>query len=136
MKIVSMPFSFRGEGYLGKIYRPYLKILTKSPYIDRWIPIEIIVDTGADYTLFPKRYASLLRIDIKRDCYLAGTYGVGGVEGVYLCKNIVRIKINNWEQLIPVGFLQRDDIPGLLGRLDCLEKLDLVMKDFKITLEK
>ena len=135
MKIVSMPFSFRGEGYLGKIYRPYLKILTKSPYIDRWIPIETIVDTGADYTLLPKRYASLLRLDIKRDCRFAATFGVGGEEGVYLCKNVVRIKINDWDQPIPVGFLQRDNIPALLGRLDCLEKLGLVMKDFTTILE-
>jgi len=47
----------------------------------------------------------------------------------------VRIKIDKWEETIPVGILGRNDLPGLLGRLDCLEKLGLVMRDFTTTLE-
>lgn len=136
MRIISTPFQFRGRGYLGNVYRPYLKILTSSQFIDEWIPIEVIVDTGADYTLLPKSYAQILLIDLHKDCFLDKTFGVGGQEGVYLYKSGVKVKINNWNSNIPVGFLDRNDVPALLGRLDCLEILGLVMKDRNTTLEE
>lgn len=136
MRIISAPFSFKGKGYLGEIYRPYIPVLITSKNIDEWIPTEVVVDTGADYTLLPKKYAQLLSIDLLKDCYPQETSGVGGKEKVYLCKKVVRVKIGNWEELIPVGFLSRDDIPGLLGRLACLEILELRMKKFITILEK
>lgn len=133
MKLVSSPFGFRGEGYLGKIYRPYLVIGITSKKIKEWVPLEVLVDTGADYTLFPQRYTGLLGIDIKNDCRAEKTHGVGGEETIYLCKEKVMIKIGSFEKTIPVGFLSRNNIPALLGRLQALEVLQLTMKD-KITI--
>lgn len=132
MKILSSPFSFRGDGYLGKIYRPYIQILISSNKINEWIPAEMIVDTGADYTLFPKRYAQLLGINLHKDCKLEETQGVGGKETIYLCKKNILIKIGVLKKQIPAGFLNRDNIPSLLGRLQTLEMLTLTMKN-KIT---
>lgn len=132
MKILSSPFSFKGDGYLGKIYRPYVQVLISSDKIDVWIPTEMIVDTGADHTLFPKRYAAILGINLNKDCRLEKTQGVGGQEKIYLCKKGVFIKIGKFKKEIPVGFLNRDNIPSLLGRLQVLEVLTLNMKD-KIT---
>lgn len=71
-----------------------------------------------------------------KDCIPQETSGVGGKERVYLCKGVVRIKIGKWEEAIPIGILDRNDIPGLLGRLDCLDKLGLMMKDLTTILEK
>lgn len=136
MKLLSSPFTFKGEGYLGKIYRPYIQISVTSQRIDEWIPIEILVDTGADYTLFPKRYAQLLVIDLQSECKIDKTHGVGGQEIIYLCKRSVRIKIGHFEKIVPVGFLDRDNIPALLGRLETLEILKFTMEDKVITLEK
>lgn len=136
MRLLSAPFSFKGFGYLGTIYRPYIKVSITSKNIDEWIPMEMIVDSGADYTLLPKRYAQLLAIDFTKDCLPQQTSGVGGKEKVYLCKRVISIKIGNWQETIPVGILIRNDIPALLGRLGCLENLGLVMKDFTIILEK
>ena len=135
MKILSSPFSFKGDGYLGKIYRPYIQILITSNKIDEWIPTEMIVDTGADYTLFPKRYAGILGINLNKDCKLEKTQGVGGQEKIYLCKRGVLIKIGEFKREIPVGFLNRDNIPSLLGRLQALEVLILNMKDKTTQLE-
>lgn len=129
MKIISSPFSFRGKSCLGRIYRPYLQIFLSSVKINEWIPVEILVDTGADYSLFPKRYAGLLGIDPKEECFYESTYGVGGKEGIYLYKKGVQIKIGSFKKRIPVGFLGRDDVPPLLGRLGCLEILTLIMKN-------
>ncbi len=136
MLIASTPFSFKGQGYLGKIYRPYISVLITSERIDEWIPTEMIVDSGADYTLLPRKYAQILSVNLLKDAYIQETSGVGGKERVYLCKNIMRLKIGSWEKVIPVGFLSRDDIPGLLGRLACLEALKLTMVDLKTILEK
>ena len=135
MKILSSPFSFRGNSHLGNIYRPYVQLLISSDKIDEWIPVEMIVDTGADYSLFPKRYAELLGVNLEKECFLQTTYGVGGKERIYLYKKGVWIKTENWKERIPLGFLSRDDVPPLLGRLKCLEDLTLVMKKHITTLE-
>ncbi len=135
MKLVSSPFKERGQSYLGKIYRPYIEILITSKKIDEWIPIEILIDTGADYTLLPKRYAELLGINLQRDCYQDKTLGVGGQEKIYLYKKGITVKIASFKRKIPVGFLNRDNVPPLLGRLGCLEVLTLIMKDKIATLE-
>lgn len=136
MRLVSSPFSFRGKGYLGKIYRPYLVIGISSKKIKEWIPLEVLVDTGADYTLFPQRYTGLLGIDIKNDCRLEKTYGIGGGETIHLCKDKAMIKIGSFEKTIPVGFLSRNNVPALLGRLGAVETLELVMKDRVTTFSK
>lgn len=135
MKLSSSPFSFRGEGYLGKIYRPYIEVLISSLKIKEWIPVEMIVDTGADYTLLPKRYAELLNISVLKECRLEKTYGVGGQETIYLCKKLVKMRISKFNSVIAVGFLDRDNIPALLGRLGAIEALTLIMKNQITTLE-
>lgn len=135
MKILSSPFSFRGSSYLGNIYRPYVQLLISSDKIDEWIPIEMIVDTGADYSLFPKRYAGLLGINAEKECFAQTTYGVGGKEGIYLYKKGIKIKVGNWQERIPLGFLSRNDVPPLLGRLKCLEDLTLIMRKHTTILE-
>ncbi len=136
MKLLSSPFGFRGEGYIGKIYRPYIQVLISSKNIDDFIPVEFLVDTGADYTLLPKSYADLFRIDVIRDCKLDNTRGIGGTERIYLCKSLVIIQIGSFKKIIPVGFLERSDIPPLLGRLDAIESIVLVMKNKTTILEK
>ena len=136
MKILSAPFSFKGESYLGKIYRPYVQVFIGSNNIGELIPLEMIIDTGADYTLLPKRYAQLLNINLEWDCIIDKAYGVGGREITYLCRECVYIKIENFKKVIPVGVLNQDDIPALLGRLQALEILKLTMEKMIITLEK
>lgn len=136
MRLLSSPFDFRGEGYLGKIYRPYIQVLLTSKNIDELIPVEVLVDTGADYTLLPKKYADLLGINLLKECRLDRTHGIGGVEKIYLCQNLITLKINDFKKIIPVGFLDRDSIPPLLGRLEALEVLVLIMKNKMTILEK
>lgn len=95
--------------------------------------MEMIIDSGADYTLFPKRFSEILGVDLDKDCEIEDTKGIGGKEKVYQYKRLP-IMIGSWKQNVPVGFLARDDIPSLLGRLSCLEKLDLRFKNFETIL--
>ena len=134
-KIASFPFTFIDKTKLGDIYRPYATVLIFSKLRKSWQPIEMVIDTGADYTLFPKRYAFIFGIDLEGECSVETTLGVGGSETVYLYKKLL-IKISNWQKEIPVGFLERDDVPPLLGRLSCLEALRLTFNNRVSVFEK
>jgi len=93
----------------------------------------MIIDSGADYSLLPKRYAAVLGIRLE-ECEEEKTVGIGGVEVVYQYKNLP-IKVGSWEQKIPVGFLEREDIPALMGRLGCIEVIKLIFEDHKSILQ-
>ncbi|MBI4009453.1 retroviral-like aspartic protease family protein [Candidatus Roizmanbacteria bacterium] len=133
MKLAKSPFSFIGRTRLGKIYRPYVVVSFFSKLLDRWLPIEMVIDTGADYTLLPKRYSTLLGINLDAECFKQKTLGVGGEEIVYQYKTL-SMKLYSWEREIPVGFLNRDDVPALLGRLECLERLKLTLANLSTLL--
>lgn len=126
--VAKFPFTFIGKTTLGRIDRPYAPVLAYSKARKKWQPLQMVVDTGADYTLFPVRYAPVLGIDVKKECTVESTRGVGGAEIVYQYQDLP-IRIGTWERSVPVGFLGRDDIPPLLGRLGCLEVFRLVFED-------
>ena len=100
---------------LGVIYRPIAQVFFYSKTKDLWQEIWMLVDTGADYTLLPKYLSKRLGINLKKDCREVRTGGVGGTETVYFLKNI-KAKLGDWERNIPIGFLDRDEIPPLMGR--------------------
>ena len=122
---VKFPFEDNGDGVFGRIFRPIAKVTFKSPHIDISVDAWMIVDTGADYTLLPKYYSQKLGISLQKDCAVFGTTGIGGEEKVYFLKRI-KVKLGNWERNIPIGFLNRDDIPPLMGR-------HLFLETFKAT---
>lgn len=135
MKVAEFPFARIGKTYLGEIFRPYALVEFGSDRINWWVPIQAVIDTGADYTLLPKRLSSFLGVDIASECIAQATQGVGGMETIYLLKKGVKIKIGKWQKEIPVGFLERDDIPTLLGRLECLEVFTLLLDKKKANFE-
>lgn len=123
------PFTKIGKTYLGNVHRPYARIEISSDKVGEWVPIEAVIDTGADYTLLPRRYAFLLGIDLTVDCVPETTLGVGGSETIHLYKKGVKVRLKDWEGKVPLGFLERDDVPVLLGRLKCLEIFELIFKN-------
>ena len=127
-KVASFPFTFIGATKMGKIYRPYAVISVFSLLRNKWESLEMIIDSGADYTLLPNKYAEILVINLLKDCKTEMTLGVGGAETVYQYKGL-EIKIGNLEMTIPVAFLERNDVPALLGRLNCLENLSLTFQN-------
>lgn len=127
-KIASFPFTFIDNSKLGKIYRPYVSVSVFSKLRNKWQPVEMVIDSGADYSLFPKKYADIFGIDLKKECFIEKTMGIGGSEKVYQLKKL-KIKLEDFEKEIPVGFLERDDIPPLFGRLGCLEIFRLIFEE-------
>lgn len=127
-KIASFPFTFISNTNLGRIFRPYAIVSAYSKQRKKWQPLEMIIDSGADYSLFPQKYAVVLGINLSQECRVETTLGIGGAETVHQYKNLP-IRIGKWQRQIPVGFLERSDIPPLLGRLECLEVFRLTFEN-------
>lgn len=83
----------------------------------------MIINTGADYSLLPRFMASDLGVNLEKDCRIFTTYGIGGGEKVYFLPKM-KVKLGNWERFIPVGFLERNEIPPLMGRHLFLETFE------------
>lgn len=118
-------FSFKKErsSILGIIYRPISRVLFWSKDKNGWVAVRMIIDTGADYTLLPRFMADELGIDLEKDCKIFNTYGVGGGERVFFLPKI-KVRLGDWERIIPVGFLERNEIPPLMGRHLFLETFE------------
>ena len=112
---MKFPFRIVKSTILGNIYRPVAQIFLLSKKLNQWTEIWMIVDTGADYSLLPRFMADKLGINLEKECKIFSTYGVGGQERVYFLPKI-RAKLGNWEGIIPIGFLERNEIPPLMGR--------------------
>jgi len=83
----------------------------------------MVVDTGADYTLLPRYMADKLGVNLEKDCKAFITYGIGGGERVYFLSKI-KVRLGDWERIISVGFLERNEIPPLMGRHLFLETFE------------
>lgn len=129
MKKVSFPFSYIGKNDFGKFYRPTAIVYFLSFVDKEWYMVPMVVDTGADYTTLPKKYAKIFGIDLEQDCAKEEMGGIGGTEIVYQFKGL-KMKIGDIEKIIPVGFLGNGNVPPLLGRLRCLEDMKLVFEKF------
>jgi len=100
-----------------------------------WIERIAVVDTGADFTIFPKKDAAIFGINLEKETLLDSTFGIGGQEKIYLYKKL-EIKIGDLSFKIPAGFLDRNDIPALLGRQSFLEIFKLIFESHTTIIEK
>ena len=128
---MKMKFSYEKEHsrVFGTIRRPIALAAFWSKKFNAYLEFSLIVDTGADYTLFPHSKAHDLGIDLDKDCKQFKTFGIGGEEIVFLFPEI-KMKLCGKEIVLPVGFLKRDDIPPLLGRHKCLDNFSVTFSDF------
>lgn len=125
-EVVKFPFEITNSQIFGQIYRPIARVDFWSKTIKNWVEIIMLVDTGADYTLLPKFYAEDLGVNLEKDCQPFSTLGIGGSETVYLFKKM-EVKLGSWRLTVPIGFLEHDNVPPLLGRQNFLE-------DFRVLL--
>lgn len=111
------------------VFRPVLRAFFQGKN-GIWIPARGIVDTGADYTLLPKHYSEKLGIDIKKECKRISSHGIGGEEDSYLYLGL-KVRVGDFQRSIPVGFLDRVDIPVLFGRQGFLETFEVTFKNYE-----
>lgn len=130
---ISFSFEKRTSSIFGTVWRPVALVEFRS-IVDTavWTTIRMIVDTGADYTLLPRSYAKALEVNLERDCKPFETLGIGGHEVVYVHPRI-KVRLGTWEAEVPVGFLERDAVPALLGRQQCMEALSVLLEKHTTT---
>lgn len=126
---IGFPFERRPSSIFGVVWRP-VALVEFCSLVDTniWTTIRMIVDTGADYTLLPRSYAKALGVNLERDCKPYETLGIGGHEVVYVHPRI-KVRLGTWEAEVTVGFLDRDAVPALLGRQQCLEALSVLFEN-------
>ena len=91
----------------------------------------MVVDTGADYCIVPSRIAMHVGLELSMAQRHVAT-GIGGRQTILLCRD-VRLRLGAWELRVPVGVVERDDLPPLLGRYRCLDVFDLRLCSFVTT---
>lgn len=119
---MTVKFSFEnaGKNPFGSIFRPVAKVSLESKN-SVWTDVWMVVDTGADFTILPRYLADNLGISLEKECIKDTTFGVGGEETIYLCKQKVKAKIGSFKRDIPLAFFDSNEVPALLGRLGFLE---------------
>ena len=130
---ISFPFKEEESPIFGKIHRPIAQVSFKHKKEKIWRLFSLIVDTGADYTLLPQFLSTALGVDLANDCQTVITQGVGGTSKVYLLKNKIEVKIGELHRKIPLGFLDSDYIPPLLGRQEFFETFKVIFEKFQVT---
>lgn len=133
---VSFAFKKEKSSLLGIIYRPVAIVFFQNKETGVFKPISMLVDTGADYTLLPRFLAQSLGLNLNKDCQKLKTSGVGGQETVFFCKQKVEVRLGDWQRKIPLGFLDDDFIPPLLGRHEFFETFQTVFDNRKLTFTK
>ncbi len=133
---IAFPFEKQQTTIFGVIKRPVADAFFWSKTLSDWIPVKMIVDTGADYSLLPLWLAAKFGINLQKDCRRFETRGVGGKQAVFVLKNGWRAKLGSWESKITLGFLADNDVPPLLGRLHFLEQLKVTFANFETRFEK
>ena len=121
---VTFPFENVGKSFFGTIYRPVAKVSFKALTLDIWTDTWMVIDTGADFTILPRHLSQKLRVSLERDCVKDETFGVGGEQVIYLCKQKIKAKIGDIKRDVPLAFFDSSEVPALLGRLGFLETFD------------
>ena len=122
--VIKFPFENAGRNLFGVLYRPVAKVSFKSLKEDIWTTTWMVVDSGADFTILPRYLSEDLGVSLEHDCIKDSTAGIGGEEGIYLCKRKMKARIGSFERNVPLAFLDNNEIPALLGRLGFLETFD------------
>ena len=122
--MISFPFAHRVSRRFGIIHYPVVSIGIWSQKFRRWLPVEAVVDTGADYTLLPRFFLQSLGAKGLRGGTAIPSKGIGGSERVRFFPHWP-LRLGPWNLSAPIGFLDRDDIPPLLGRMGCLNRFQV-----------
>lgn len=121
------PISFKYEAVasrmFGTLYRPVVKVQFWSEATQSWKTVQMLVDTGADYSILPRYLATWLQLEIKDTGKVHETQGVGGVQKIYMVDKL-RARIGKFEREVPVGIIDSTQVPPLMGRLGFFETFE------------
>jgi len=123
----SVSFRYKREyvSKLGYVHRPMAQVSFWSRTEQHWQSIQMIIDTGADYTLLPRYMAAYIGLDYEQGERVK-TVGLGGSQDVWLM-NGVEAKVGEMKRSIPIGVVA-GRVPPLMGRQDFFETFEVLFK--------
>jgi len=129
-------FTYRKEksGILGDILRPVAQLEIKSEKTD-WFPVIMYIDSGADITLVPRNFGSLLNLDLTEN--LGQIRGIGEAI-VPLSLQDVKLRIEKHEIRIKIAVALINEVPYVLGRYDFFKLFKISFQEYenKVVVEK
>lgn len=131
-RVAQFPHQLKKSPLFGQVTRPIARVDIWSEGYSQWERVEMVVDSGADYTILPRYLAVLLDIDLQTQTKQVKTQGVGGKQVVYFLSSI-EIKLGKRQLSIPVGFLDTNQVPPLLGRHQALDAFEVHLEGGKQT---
>lgn len=129
--VIRFPYEVRASHLVGAIRRPVAAVRIYSTVFQRWLAYTMVVDTGADFSVLPASVALDVGIPLKA-CEPQTVSGVGGHQRIFLYRTL-RVRLGSWEGVLPAGFVEREDLPPLLGRCRCLDVFDVRFCNFVTT---
>ena len=121
---MEIEFAFRKEssGLFGSIGRPVARLIVI--HRRRRVPQLFYVDSGADITLIPKSVGDLLGLTLTSPQEIREIKGIGE-RGVPIVIRCLRLQVGSKVFPARVGWCLLEEVPLLLGRLDCFRLFDI-----------
>lgn len=124
---MEVEFAFRRESsdLFGSIWRPVARVIVI--HRRRRVPQLFYVDSGADVTLIPKSVGDLLGLTLTSPQEIREIKGVGE-RGVPIVIRRLRLQVGSKVFSARVAWCLLEEVPLLLGRLDCFRLFDITFR--------
>lgn len=124
---------FRYKKISPTIFRPIIRITLKNGKTS--IPLEVLIDSGADICIFSSQIGELLGIDVKKGKAKKVTGVTGESETYYL--HPVKLDVGGWEHPALVGFLETrsSDSYGIVGQIGFFDHFSVKFDYKKLEIE-
>lgn len=132
---LDFPYKIKPSKIIGSIFTPYVILEVKNKDgVFEWH--EVLFDTGADFTSFPKYMAKIVGVNLET-CPQDVMYTASN-EPMITYHSKVEVRLGREEFRLPCVFTDKDDTPFLLGRVGFIEKYEMLLSARKkrLTFEK
>ena len=125
--MIEFRFEKRNTKRLGQILKPIIPVSIIGP--KRNLNIFMLLDSGADLSLIPYSVGETigLELDIENRSEVQGI-GEGSVPYIL---TTVKLKIEEVEIPIRMGWALIEEVPFILGRLDIFQKFSIEFREFE-----
>lgn len=129
---MEVEFGFRRESsdLFGPIWRPVARV--NVIHQRRRVPQLFYVDSGADVTLIPKSVGELLGLTLASPQEIREIKGIGE-RGVPIVIRRLRLQVGPKVFPARVAWCLLEEVPLLLGRLDCFRLFDITFRGDQAT---
>jgi hypothetical protein len=132
---MEVEFAFRREGsdLFGPIWRPVARVTVI--HRRRRVPQLFYVDSGADVTLLPKSVGNLLGLTLVSPQEIQEIKAIGE-RGVPIVIRRLKLQVGSKVFPVRVAWCLLEEVPLLLGRLDCFRIFDITFRHDLATIFK